>query len=361
MTPALRSRSRAFTLIELLVVIAIIAILIALLLPAVQQAREAARRTQCKNNLKQVGLALHNYESTFTILPQGSFQGAVANGPTISSTASCQAMILPYFEATAQYNLFDFNVNINSSVSNWQARQQNLPVYQCPSEKNSSKFVNSVCATPAANGGGNPGCGQTNYQYSMGNNANYNPTSAGNQKGPFARGYGARFRDITDGLSNSAMFAETKLGPSTGTSQYLVSVGDPDYYAGHTLLTFGTWDTGVAGFATRYPGTLGGDVEMVPECDTPTPQDLQYYGKQYYRASLFPTSYTHTLTPNSRRRNCIRSVGLDRMHTAARSYHTGGAQYVLCDGSVKFASDSVDAGVWRGVGTIGGGEVLGEF
>src|SRR5512145_743162 len=96
-----RSRSRtAFTLIELLVVIAIIAILIALLLPAVQQAREAARRTQCKNNLKQIGLALHNYESTFSTLPPGQMRG---------NTVTPHAMIMPMLEQSAGYQLFNFS------------------------------------------------------------------------------------------------------------------------------------------------------------------------------------------------------------------------------------------------------------
>ncbi len=107
-------RRFGFTLIELLVVIAIIAILIALLLPAVQQAREAARRTQCKNNLKQIGLALHNYESTFTVFPPGdcSFNFGAGEVPQ----ASTHAFILPYLDGGNQYSTFNFNVQVNGNA-----------------------------------------------------------------------------------------------------------------------------------------------------------------------------------------------------------------------------------------------------
>ena len=106
-------KRRGFTLIELLVVIAIIAILIALLLPAVQQAREAARRTQCRNNLKQIGLALHNYESTFSTLPVGSFNATGGAG----NNGSTHPMILPYFDQANAYNLFNFSCDINTDNS----------------------------------------------------------------------------------------------------------------------------------------------------------------------------------------------------------------------------------------------------
>src|SRR5262249_22961329 len=123
-----RRTVKGFTLIELLVVIAIIAILIALLLPAVQQAREAARRTQCKNNLNQIGLALHNYQSTFTRFPMAS--GYLTGVPT-PDTYSVQARILPYLEQANLFSQVDFALPANSQLA---VMKQRIPVYLCPSE-----------------------------------------------------------------------------------------------------------------------------------------------------------------------------------------------------------------------------------
>ena len=132
-------RSVGFTLIELLVVIAIIAILIALLLPAVQQAREAARRTQCKNNLKQIGLALHNYESTFTTFPMGDC--SVNFGAGEVPQASVHAYILPYLEGSNNYSTFNFNFQVNGNANNTQARIQFIPSFHCPSDPGGTRYL----------------------------------------------------------------------------------------------------------------------------------------------------------------------------------------------------------------------------
>jgi len=356
MTPRPGRARFAFTLIELLVVIAIIAILIALLLPAVQQAREAARRTQCKNNLKQCGLALHNYESTFTIFPQGTFLGAVTLFGGINNNAGPIPYLLPYFEQSALYQLFDFNVDLNTHANNLTARQQMLPMLQCPSDPMSGvKFVIAGTQCPS-------GCGASNYQPSLGADANYNPTSAGIYKGPFGRGYGARIRDFTDGTSNSGMFGEIRLGSATTASTGTVSATDPNFYTTARQCPNATWDAGAPNDTTLYPGSLKGDTIPVAECDTVGgTNDVLYRGKQYYRGIPVPAFYSHTLTPNSKRRDCIRDVGVDRIHGAVRSMHTGGGHVVLGDGSVRFASDNIDGNVWRAVGSIQAGDQVGEW
>ena len=327
-------RRRGFTLIELLVVIAIIAVLIALLLPAVQQARESARRTQCKNNLKQIGLALHNYESTFSVLPPG-FIGVAPNGPN----ASTHTQILPYFDQASAYAVFNFDKDTNTDVTNQTAREQKLGLLRCPSQISSPAFV--LAGTQCPNG-----CGTTNYVQSLGDNGNY-----ATARGPFGRNIGARFTEFKDGMSNTAMFAEILLGPSDGSATSgVVPAGDPNDFMVATNLAFATWDASATG-----------DTIAVPECQNRATAALRYRGKQYYRGIVVATFYSHTLTPNAKLRDCIRTTGFDRGHLAARSFHTGGAHVVMADGSVKFVSDSINDAVWRAVGSKYGDDSVGEF
>src|SRR5947199_5079920 len=141
--PQMRRSRVAFTLVELLVVIAIIGVLVALLLPAVQSAREASRRIKCANNLKQIGLALQNYENTFKILPMGTMNiGAGFTG--IANNSSPHPMLLPFLEQGNAVSLFDFNSDINGSTTNLQARQQKVPVFGCPSQAPTPPFIPSA-------------------------------------------------------------------------------------------------------------------------------------------------------------------------------------------------------------------------
>lgn len=327
-------KRRGFTLIELLVVIAIIAILIALLLPAVQQAREAARRTQCKNNLKQIGLALHNYESTFNVFPPGDV--SVNYGAGEVPQASTHAYILPYLDGSNNYSTFNFDYQVNGNAINTNARIQFIPSYHCPSDPMQAR--NLVANLIDAN--------SANYMQCLGSTAVQVPGSATTDHGVFFRNSSTRMGHITDGTSNTAMFGEIKKGPNNTTSFLIVPAGDMRDFQVAT------------NFTTAF--TAAENLTPPAGCENRAINAWAYRGLQYYRGLIVATYYNHTQTPNARFRDCIMSTATSG-HVAARSYHVGGAHVVLADGAVRFVSENIDRTVWRGVGTTRGSEVISEF
>jgi prepilin-type N-terminal cleavage/methylation domain-containing protein len=323
----LRSRRTGFTLIELLVVIAIIAVLIALLLPAVQQAREAARRTQCKNNLKQLGLALLNYHDTYGGFPMGK-NTTTATAPT---NLPAQARLLPYIDQANLYSRIDFNVAGNHA-NNAFAFSVSLPALRCPSDSDSIPAVIGGRSNYYTNTGTNvinglPGAtsGSTNYGMPAPNGVIFQDSYM-------------RFGDISDGSSNTALMSERQLGDGSN---------------GISTRASDTFQPGT------YPNTPD---EALQQCRATNIADLTKQGKSNGGVPwLVPdhttTYYFHTLPPNDL--SCM--FPPSRIATTANSRHTGGVHVLMSDGGVRFVSSSVDLNVWRSVGTRNGNEVVGEF
>jgi prepilin-type N-terminal cleavage/methylation domain-containing protein/prepilin-type processing-associated H-X9-DG protein len=344
---------KAFTLIELLVVIAIIGVLIALLLPAVQKVREAANRAKCQNNLKQIGLATLNYESTNGSFPPGAgplpvyaTNGTmrVDPGPTTSPPAtqrpSPQALILPYVEQANKYNQFDFERDVNGDNANVLAHSQDVPLYLCPSDPSTAEFATV-----------DGFYGRCNYMGSLGKNPN--PTNQdGSTGGIFFveftntqwrtllnRPRTVELRTITDGTSNTAMWAEVKRG--------LVAASQSGNYSPGLV----PWDVASVSDATPLvpTGLCAADPATVTSGTV-----YRYAGLEYSRSFAFTSFYSHTKGPNAATLDC---TDLNSYHGAARSYHSGGVNACFCDGSVRFISNSIDLATWRAVGSRGGGEV----
>ena len=328
-------RRRGFTLIELLVVIAIIAILIALLVPAVQKVREAAARTQCTNNLKQMVLAAHNFESVKKTFPPSS--GPVPTSGT--SRGSLQALLLPYLEQANKYNQFDLTKDVNTDPANAAARDSDVPIYLCPSENSPSKFTLSPNGYGRCNYFGNMGA--TADAFSMDHTiggvffSEFTATIVANGNRPGA----IRPSGITDGLSNTAMFAEIKRGKMVGNTSTAAAQDPQDI---------------------RQPIGLTGAALLSPPaaCNGAT-SSFRYAGLQYYRHLSITSLYTHTQTPNYQGGDCT-DASFNRSHIQARSYHTGGVNVAVSDGSVRFVGDSVSLSTWRAFGTRGGREPLGN-
>jgi prepilin-type N-terminal cleavage/methylation domain-containing protein len=305
---SIRDSRRGFTLIELLVVIAIIVVLTALLLPAVQQAREAARRTQCKNNLKQLGIALHNYHGAHSRFPPGAmydFESSTGNGATWIS------MILPYIEQIALYDRADWNSSFADTIAPGNPPTEivsiSIPEMSCPSDPLRGKLAAGIFrrGNYAANSGIGP--------FQSVSNPN-DPTRT--YSGPFTMNSSRGLRDITDSTSSTILVAEVL---NSTLSDFRGVMHDPE-------------------------GPLY-QHDRVPNSNTPDES----------RASRCLSGLNVPCTGTSTTAN-------DRaLVYTARSFHPGGVQVTLADGSVHFVSQNISLTTWLALGTHSGGEIPGEF
>lgn len=316
-----------FTLIELLVVIAIIAVLIALLLPAVQQAREAARRSQCKNNLKQLGLAMHNYVDVHNGLPPAGIRATTAHDGSLMEnnrdTWGYFHRILPFIDQNALYQELDQNRRLNGdAVKNLNFRQNFIQTAICPSDsKIGTELGNtSWCATMH----NYPVCMSTTT-YDARDLSRASVTIPG-KKGLFEMDKSVALGDCSDGLSNTLMISEyitpEKFDPwgVIGRINFIMGTGFTTLNSPNT-----TADDEVLQCHTDLGGAMGA------RCTSAAPEGA--IGAHEYQKHVI----------------------------AARSWHVGGVQAVLGDGSVRFISDNINIGTWRALAGKSDGLTVGEF
>lgn len=370
--PSARS---GFTLIELLVVIAIIAVLIALLLPAVQQAREAARRTQCKNNLKQIGLAFHNFEGTYGWLPS-SLRPASSAASSVRFAALTQ--LLPQIDFANIYNQYNQNVNWDNSavvgtggLTNAQLSATKITAFMCPSDvlagslDGSPNLNASWTPTVAASSSYSPIYGISPLVYSTGLTSNTQPALFTDPADPtlsYVAGFfpknatlnpttglhgepGRKFRDVTDGLSNTIAIAE--------------SAGRPAVYRKNQ----------------RY-GSLPADRLNAGGWSRPA-SDIMIYGEKADGSDLLgPVAINATNGFDVNVAPLTNGYGSSNGFTAATpsgivfgvhgtsspySFHTGGAHFTMGDGAVRFISENISFNVFVSLATPAGSEIVGEF
>ncbi|QEH38954.1 putative major pilin subunit [Aquisphaera giovannonii] len=336
-------RRRGFTLIEVLVVIGIIAVLVAILLPAVQAAREAARRVRCANNLKQLGLAVLAYAEADGALPP-----AAATGPEWSNNFSMKARVLPFLEAAALFDSLNLSF-FQESPQNATSLTTLVEAFLCPSDSN------VPCGTYDVGGAGTRQVGYTSYP----NNLGTTPTNHGGRyDGPaYFMGAGTvpsvaglaptvRLADVTDGTSSTTIWSEMVRGrngsPSDGPNQvYAMPLPPPSKGSFVPLAAI----AGACQAAT-------------------TPAGFDHKGQIWGTDSAAQGGgYSHIMTPN--RKACVflgeaQPVEYSAVCVGAGSFHPGGVNVGFLDGSVRFVRDGVEPRAWWAVATKSGGEVVGE-
>jgi prepilin-type N-terminal cleavage/methylation domain-containing protein/prepilin-type processing-associated H-X9-DG protein len=338
------SSTRAgFTLVELLVVIAIIGILIALLLPAVQAAREAARRSQCSNNLKQLGLALHNYHDAFKVFPpailgSGRMSGAGQTPPHYILNTTGWSMLLPFMEQTAMAAQFNYNLpsslsnaygtpvagGATTSITNSAIFRQSLPAFTCPSDTGPADVMLHAPDSQDYYEANN--VARSNYLFATGAytdyDGRYGSAAGGTERGAFGNDGAARFADIKDGTSNSIAVGESRQG-----------------HMGKTANVFGPfWGAGVH---TCCHGRTPNDPSLMTVGGVSVPTGVAYGAINF------------DLNGDKSFKQYAWQFG---------SYHPGGAQFLMCDGSARMISQTVDYfNVFVWLNRIGDNKIVADY